>query len=293
MKLKSIQLLLFSVLLVFAGVAWAAATYSCNISTLPNNYSQTYSGLSNSSTSLSLSITCIKTGNGGALTINYTVTPSNGLWASGAQNRAALSGNFINYDIYTDATCTTAWSGTGSMAMPGGGPATITQALTYFGCVPMAQPGLPPPATYGDTVTMTLATTTAGVTITGTNPAPFTVSVIVPAVCTISTLPGTVAFTYTAFSAVAVAANTTFQSTCSNLLPYTMSLDATTDVVGGLNYSLALNTSGTGGVHPLASTGTGAAQTFYINGTMPAGQAGTCATASCLTSQVRTLTITY
>jgi hypothetical protein len=35
------------------------------------------------------------------------------------------------------------------------------------------------------------------------------------------------------------------------------------------------------------------AQTFSINGSIAAGQAGTCATGSCSGSDTRTLTITY
>lgn len=282
--LKFIQLLLASGLLAFASAARAAVSYSCNISALPINYSQTYSGSSNSSTSLSLSVSCTKSGSGSGLTINYTVTPNNGLNASGSQNRASLSGNLINYDLYTDATCTTPWSGSGSMVFGGGAGSTITQTLTYYGTVPAAQPSLPPLGTYSDSVNMTLATTTGGVTITGTNPAPFLVSIVVPAACTISTQPGNITFSYTSFGAGANA-STTFATICTNQLPYTMAIDATSGTIAGVNYSLALSAAG--------GTGTGLAQTYTINGTIAAGQAGTCAAATCSGSQARYLTITY
>ena len=72
-----------------------------------------------------------------------------------------------------------------------------------------------------------------------------------------------------------------------------MALDATVGVVTGLNYALALNTVNTGGVNPLTSVGNGLAKTFFINGTMAAGQAGACAAAACTGTQARTLTITY
>jgi spore coat protein U-like protein len=99
-----------------------------------------------------------------------------------------------------------------------------------------------------------------------------------------TTAPGTVSFTYTAFGGVQNA-STPYSVTCTSLLPYTMALDATVGVVGGLQYTLALSSPG--------STGTGLAQSFSVNGTMPANQAGTCGVASCITSQTRTLTISY
>ena len=107
--------------------------------------------------------------------------------------------------------------------------------------------------------------------------------------------PGTVNFgTYTAFQGSANLANTTFSTTCTNLTPYTLSLDANSGAVSGLNYSLLLNTTSGGGVHPFGPVpGTGSAQTYYINGTMPANQAGTCAGASCAGTNVHTLTVTY
>ena len=107
----------------------------------------------------------------------------------------------------------------------------------------------------------------------------------VSATCAISTAPGTVAFTYSAFAAAAANATTTFRVTCTNLLPYTIALDATTAVISGLQYSLALSAPG--------GTGTGAAQLYTVTGTMPANQAGTCGTATCAATQARTLTITY
>jgi hypothetical protein len=64
-----------------------------------------------------------------------------------------------------------------------------------------------------------------------------------------------------------------------------MALDATSGTLVGLTYGVALSQS--------AATGTGVAQTFSINGTIAAGQSGTCATGSCSGSATRTLTITY
>lgn len=69
--------------------------------------------------------------------------------------------------------------------------------------------------------------------------------------------------TYVAMGA-AVNASTTFAVTC------------TTVALGATN-----------------ANGSGVAQTYTINGAIPAGQAGTCTGATCSGSQTRTLTITY
>jgi len=301
MSLKWMRLLQLAILLVLTAGAAQAQTFICSLGAAPN-VNLTYSSASNTSIARSVTVTCVKTSGGGPRTINYTVTPNNGLNASGAQNRAALGGQFINYDIYTAAACAVPWTGSGSIAMPGGGAGAIrSQTLTYFGCVPASQPGLPAAGTYNDTVSLQLAVSTAGVTITGTNPRTFQTNITVNATCVMATpqgvaqLPGTIAFgTYTAFQATAKTANTTFVTTCTNLTPYTLSLDAASGVVSGLNYSLLLNTSASGGMHPFGPVpGTGSAQTYYINGTMPANQAGSCAGASCAGSNVHTLTVTY
>lgn len=93
-------------------------------------------------------------------------------------------------------------------------------------------------------------------------------------------------FSYTSFQTAAALASTSFAVTCVNGVPYTMALDAASGSLLGLNYTLGLSRSGT-------ITGNGLAQSTTISGTMAAGQAGTCALASCSASQPRTLTISY
>jgi len=119
------------------------------------------------------------------------------------------------------------------------------------------------------------------------------VSIIAPATCNFSTPPGNITFNYTSFGP-AVLANTSFITNCTNLLPYTLALDATSSTISGVNYSLALGTSAnSGGSSPLLSRGTGVAQIFYVNGSIAAGQPGTCTTGICTGSQAHSITITY
>lgn len=113
----------------------------------------------------------------------------------------------------------------------------------------------------------------------------FNVTVALTSACTV-TAPSNVAFTYTSFQAAA--ANSTggaFSVRCTNTLPYTLSLDATAGTVIGLNSTLALSAPG--------GTGNGNAQAYTVNGTMAAGQGGTCATPTCNGTSARTLTVTY
>lgn len=114
----------------------------------------------------------------------------------------------------------------------------------------------------------------------------FNVTVNLTPVCTVTSAPTDVAFTYTSFQAAAAASTGgNFTVRCTNTLGYAFSLDATPSTLIGLNYALTL---------PTATAGTGAAQNYQITGSMAAGQSGTCAgPASCAASHVRTLTVTF
>ena len=96
-------------------------------------------------------------------------------------------------------------------------------------------------------------------------------------------------FNYTSFGAAANPSSS-FIVKCTSGLGYTLSLDGSgfggSTSVLGLAYTLALAAP--------AAAGTGADQTYTINGTMAAGQAGTCAVAAgCTNTTARTITLTY
>lgn len=162
---------------------------------------------------------------------------------------------------------------------------------------------------------------TAPVTQAATLGGTFNVSASLSSLCTL--VPGgppTVNFgTYVAFQALPVTAptvNIAFNCTRGLGAP-TMALDivnGTSTAVGtvagaaatgdgvlpavGLNYNISVTGSKTAvGVAPTTAVGNiGSADTytFAIVGTMPSGQAGTCATGTCgPDTQIRTLTITY
>ena len=243
-----------------------------------------------------------------ATKLNYIAFTDDGLYNNGANNRAKLTtaNQFIKYDFFTDATFGTNWSKStkciiGSIDF---GPSSLTASQTkpYFFRIPAAQTGIPQ-GSYLDTVTMyaSYGSTTCASNATKDTSGSFTVAISNVPACEISVPPGNVAFTYTTFQATAAAANTTFSARCTTNLPYSMALDRTPNsgvypgVVSGLSYGLSIGTTA-GGAAILPGTslsGNGNAVPYYINGTMPANQAGSCASANCTLSDPRTLTISF
>lgn len=278
--------LAFALLLALAACLprWATAAITCNFSSPGFAAAYVPSTPTVNITQSSVTVTCQRNAGGDATSIAYTVAANNGLNATGNQNRARLgaTANRILYDTYRDGGCATDWRANAANRLAGtitgmSGFIPVSQTLSWWGCIPASQLGLPA-GTYTDTVTMTLRYGASSPTAT------FPVSIYTPASCSITTAPGTVSFTYTAFGAAQVA-STPYGVTCTNLLPYTMSLDATSGVIVGLQYTLALSVAN--------AVGTGLAQPYSINGNMPANQAGTCGAANCAGTQARTLTITY
>jgi hypothetical protein len=135
----------------------------------------------------------------------------------------------------------------------------------------------------------------------------FNVTVTLTSMCA-ATNSGTttVAFgTYTAFQVAALASssvNLTFQCT-RGFSPVSVAFDvsatgtaAGVGVIQGLQYTLtaAAPTSAAGTPASTVTIGTGDVKTYAVSGTMPGGQAGTCAASSCgPTTIVRTLIVTF
>jgi len=287
MNIKSIQLLV--TLLLFCCPLSCLATLSCT-APVSTGFSTAYAptGVVPNVTQGTVTFNCTRTLASDATSVLIRAT--NGGNANGVQNRAKRGAKFINYEIYQNSACSTVWSSV-SLADYITVPLTDVvgaQALTvsYWGCITEANQAVTA-GTYTDSVTMRVRNiaNTAWLAPNAT----LTVSIRTPATCLMTTMPGNIAFSYTAFSASAVNANSTFAVNCTLNLPYTMSLDTSSGVVSGLNYALQINSLAS----PVSHRGTGAVQSHTINGTMPAGQAGTCSSASCIGSQVHTLTITY
>ena len=280
-------LLLVALSLLGTGAS-AAITCSVASSGFSTAYNPTLPG--STITQSSSTVTCNRALGTDPTSVSYTISVDNGQNALGINNRAVRSGAYIRYDVYLDSACGTQWKGAstigGSIAFTTTGP--VSKVHNYWGCVGAGQTGLAA-GTYSDLVTMTLSY--------GPNPqstylASFPVNIATPSTCGVSPTPGTVAFgTYVAFGP-ALAGTTSFGATCTNYLPYTVAIAPTSGTIAGLSYTLLLNLSGLTGT-TLSVTGNGVQQNFTIDGTMAAGQAGTCATGTCSGTVAHTLTLTY
>ncbi len=266
----------------------AALTCTAPTST---GFSTAYSptGVVPNATQGTVNFTCTRTAAGDATSV--LVAANTGLNPTGTINQAALGASRIRYSGYRNSTCSgvlwTNWS------IPGAQTVTLLPILTtqslsvnFWGCITLAGQAVPA-GTYTDSVRFGVFTT-AGASL-GAQPT-FNVSITNPATCAITSV-GNVAFgTYIAMRATPLVAPTAnIVLSCTTNLPYSMALDANSGVIAGLNYSLTINSL----TPPVNSRGTGPGQTHTLGGTMPANQAGTCATGTCAATQTRTLTITY
>jgi spore coat protein U-like protein len=264
----------------------ASAVITCTASV--TNVSVVYDPTSpvDNVTTGSYTVTCNRLGTD-PNTFAWQLGVDNGVNAGGGFNRVRRMGGPVgdryNYDTYRSTGAI--WGDTAATRFTGTlnfGAALTASTSGPFDIVFPGSQTVDPAGTYTDTVTVSLRdsantiinTTTFGVTAITTNS------------CQISVPPGNVNFAYASFQAAAAAASTSYGVRCTTALPYSMALDASSGTLLGLSYTLTIAPSSTG-------TGTGATQTYTINGTMPAGQAGTCATAVCSGSQTRTLTLSW
>lgn len=258
----------------------ARAAITCNLTSSGISSDYRPANPANTVTAGFFTMTCTRSVIADPTSVAYTVTVNNGLRPFFGFNSAALGGGRLYYGTYTTSSCSTQWTGATTL----GGTVNFSSSNDFaaksdvphqfWACILNGQN--PAAGTYTDTLLVTPSIGT---------PATFPISIDTPSTCSISTPPGNLLFTYSAFQVSAALASTGFSTTCNNKLPYSMALDSAGGVLLGLNYTLSLSTN--------SAVGTGAAQNFTIDGTLAGGQAGTCATGSCSSSVARTLTITY
>ena len=284
MKRKFIQLLATVVLLL--PIAGVQAAITCSISSPGFTTAYDPAAGSTNITQSQFTVTCQR---------NLSGDPTSQIFSVEADTSttASLGGNTINYDLYRDSACGSRWTTNNNRRLPNPAPGTITLSgftassatVSYWGCIPRYQSR--PAGIYTDTTTMTLFSGTSNTVM---STATFPVAIHVSSTCNITTTPAPVVFNYISFGP-ALNSTTTLGVKCTNLLPYTVTLDSpTTGSLLGLNYSLALSPgSGVG-----SGTGGGSPENIHtITGTMAAGQAGTCAGPICSATQLHTLTVTY
>lgn len=238
----------------------------------------------------SITINCSKSGSNSD-TRYLEIGAGSGMNASGTQNRAAGPGAFLGYGLRRDAALVAPWSDVSGSRLTSTVTATTATTtsvtLNWWIVVPAGQSV--PAGTYLDTVTLRLyQDANPNPSLVDLNPGTATASISlnVTSVCSLSSAPANLNFSYTSFQTVASAASSSFAVTCTQGAPYTVALDATSGTLLGLSYQLSLSVSG-------PQVGTGTARAMSVNGTMAAGQSGTCSAATCSASNLRTITISY
>lgn len=115
----------------------------------------------------------------------------------------------------------------------------------------------------------------------------FDVTINLTSGCKIDTSATGLTMEYVAFGSE-VTASTSVKVTCTDQLGYLLALDGnTTNNVTGLTYTLDMPVTD--------GTGNGLEQTYAVDATIAAGQAGACPTTGtgCSGTDTRTLTVTY
>lgn len=287
--MKNLRLTCLVVLVLFAGVAGAQQVTCGTIA--PSSVNGTYTPTSALNLTGSISLACIR--NAGPKNRSLWVGIDDGPGTS-PRNLDRAGGGSLPYGLYRNAANTGSWT-IGPGQAPGSTAAggtllaldfsasnNFSTTINYYFQVPANN--YVTAGSYSDNaVTLTVNLDSATGTLVGN--ASFVPSVTVPDFCRLSTPPGNMALNYTSFSGSAATANTTFGVQCSNTTPYSMTLDVTSGSALGLAYTLGLSTS--------SGSGNGIEQFHTINGSIAAGQGGTCAVATCSATQPHTLTISY
>lgn len=276
----------FALFTLWAGEAWAA--YDCFVTATSIGTIHETGNADDASGSATL--TCTR-GADDANTLPYRLRADNGLYPNVTQRRAkhATSAATMDYSLST-GTCAnnTNWYDPNNYYVPVTAlsfGSALTASTTVGFCI-RNQPGnMATSGIYSDTVRVVAQypnSDTGALTV----PAYLTYTVGVDAQCVFHTYPGTIAFSYTSFSPTPQNSSQAFVLRCSNNLPWSVAVTPSTSRVLGLDYSIAAT--------PASGTGNGnTGQTVTLTGTIPAGQAGTCATGTCTATQTHTVTITY
>lgn len=201
---------------------------------------------------------------------SWTIGLNQGLGAGATVTNRLMTGPggmTLNYALYMDSARTQNWGNTTGSELTGSGNATIT----VYGRIPANQ--YPTPGTYTDTVSS--ATTS------------FTITATVQARCAVTATD----LAFGNYSGALLNGTSTITATCTKTTAYNVGLNAGTGTgatvtnrkmtgpsSATLNYSLFRNTTrtlnwgNTVGTDTVAGTGSGAAQTLTVYGSVPAAQ---------------------
>ncbi|MBC5763270.1 spore coat protein U domain-containing protein [Ramlibacter albus] len=277
--------------LAFAASA-ASAAISC--SSITGSASATVTNVfagGNIDVSGAISFTCTRAAGDPKFPATFYIGTSG---TNGSRN-LSNGGNTLAYQLFTAYPgCSAAWQNTGTdisvaNSLTAGGDRTTSFSNIPF-CLRVTPANTTKPLVFSASETLTIRSASGGGTSYGTGT--LSVSGTVNALC-LTTTGNTLLFNYTSFqSSAQPGTNGTFVVQCTNTTSFSLSLDAVTGTAAGLTYNLGLTSVGTQNLN--SQSGTGNTVTYQVPGSIPAGQAGTCATgATCVGNDSRTVTITY
>lgn len=293
--------------LVLASVsASAQAAYSCNVSATNLAVLYIVGGTTPIDATGSVTLSCTRA-SGDANTLSYRIKANDGQNPLSVnpfrQVRLGSSAtDLLNYSLRratsagASATCglITSWRApttgtsnviTGTLSFGG----ALSASVTWSYCIRMrvgsgGNPSSPTPGVYTDTIGIfaQYPNSDAGALSPVTNAI---YSVGVGSQCVQAIPPRAMTLNYTSFSNSAQTSQQTVQISCSNGLAWSAAISPANTSALGLTYNATLSTN--------SGTGIGASQPLVITVTAPAGQSGTCSTASCQAVTPHVLTITY
>jgi spore coat protein U-like protein len=292
---------LAALLLSITGLS-AQAAISCNIST--TSVGVLYVAGANTDTNGTVTLTCTRNPSTDPASITYRIKANNGNnFATNRRVRLGATTNYLTYFLRRGtvvggaATC----GNTSTWAAPATGTTNVITGTLTFGtgassasavwgyCVRVRgsvnpNPAAPAAGIYTDNVLITGQYPNSDVGVL-TPSVPLTYTIGVNNQCVFNTFPTAMSFNYTAFSPTAQVLTRQFDLRCSNTLPWSIAISPASNVLLGLNYTIAAS--------PATGTGTGSDQVITLTGTIPANQAGTCNAATCTATQAHVVTITY
>lgn len=124
-------------------------TSSCSVSATAMGFGSTGLISANIDATSTVTVTCTNT-----TAYNVGLDAGNGAGATVATRKMTSGGATIDYTLYQDAGRTTVWGETNGVDTVGGTGNGSGQAITVYGRVPSQS--TPAPATYSDTITVTV-----------------------------------------------------------------------------------------------------------------------------------------
>lgn len=276
----------------------AHAAYSCTVSA--SSVGLLYATPNPADVTGTATLTCTRAA-GDANSLTYRLKADDGLNATGTapyrRVRLGSTGNRLYYSLRRSSGCNnnTNWrapaTGTSDVqtgTLNFGAALVASTSLSY--CIRVrvnagGNPAAPAAGVYTDSFNIFAQYPNSDFGALSPD-APVSMTVGVSNQCVFNTYPGNLNFNYTAFSTTAQTASTSFLLRCSTSLPWSITVSPATSTLLGLRYQIAPS--------PASGSGNGnTGQAVTLTGTMQAGQAGTCAAASCTGSQSHTVFINY